>query len=381
MERPAVAGKRVGTATPSPQERFALLRAKLQDLRYHQPLGLESAPLVEQLLADLLRSNEQLGEQRSHAEVAGQELVIAQTQVHPLRKENGRLLRENNRLHLELITQSEEGAARLKAVEGEKSQLEKSCGDLRFVSSQQAQRVRLLEEELGGLRERFDQALQQNGVVLPSGHEVRWHGRKEHMEAHSPVEAAAMPPAAPGPSSASAGPAAVADAAAAAAAVQASEVQITRLQARLDATTTELGGARRELAEALEKVASREGEIERLGRELEGGRDYGTLSLKHIQESNQQAVAQLNHQVRASDTSPRLRHAPARQTRPRAPDAPRTPLQGGISSVLRAMNVPREFALGTLRLSTGRHTTMGEVERAAELILAEARKQRDAADA
>ena len=67
----------------APQERFALLRARLQDLRYHQPLGLESAPLVEQLLADLLRSNEQLGEQRSHAEVAGQELVIAQTQVHP----------------------------------------------------------------------------------------------------------------------------------------------------------------------------------------------------------------------------------------------------------------------------------------------------------
>ena len=43
MERPAVAGKRVGTATPSPQERFALLRAKLQDLRYHQPLGLDPA--------------------------------------------------------------------------------------------------------------------------------------------------------------------------------------------------------------------------------------------------------------------------------------------------------------------------------------------------
>ena len=28
-----------------------------------------------------------------------------------------------------------------------------------------------------------------------------------------------------------------------------------------------------------------------------GGPGYGTLSLKHIQESNQQAVAQLNHQV------------------------------------------------------------------------------------
>ena len=44
----------------APQERFALLRARLQDLRYHQPLGLESAPLVEALLGDLLRSHEQL---------------------------------------------------------------------------------------------------------------------------------------------------------------------------------------------------------------------------------------------------------------------------------------------------------------------------------
>ena len=42
--------------------------------------------------------------------------------------------------------------------------------------------------------ERFDAALQENGVVLPSGHEVRWHGRKEHMEAHSPVDAATGAP-------------------------------------------------------------------------------------------------------------------------------------------------------------------------------------------
>ncbi len=46
-----------------------------------------------------------------------------------------------------------------------------------------------------------------------------------------------------------------------------------------------------------------------------------------------------------------------------------------VSSVLRAMGVPLEYAVGTLRLSTGRHTTMSEVERAAELILAEARRQ------
>ena len=48
---------------------------------------------------------------------------------------------------------------------------------------------------------------------------------------------------------------------------------------------------------------------------------------------------------------------------------------GTVSAVLSAMGVPREYGLGTLRLSTGRHTTNDEVERAAALIVAEARRQ------
>lgn len=46
-----------------------------------------------------------------------------------------------------------------------------------------------------------------------------------------------------------------------------------------------------------------------------------------------------------------------------------------VSAVLKAMDVPLEYALGTLRLSTGRHTTEDEVRRAAELIIAEAKRQ------
>ncbi|KAL1530207.1 hypothetical protein AB1Y20_001122 [Prymnesium parvum] len=48
---------------------------------------------------------------------------------------------------------------------------------------------------------------------------------------------------------------------------------------------------------------------------------------------------------------------------------------GAVSAVLKAMGVPLEVAVGTLRLSTGRHTTMEEVERAADEIIAEARRQ------
>jgi len=49
-----------------------------------------------------------------------------------------------------------------------------------------------------------------------------------------------------------------------------------------------------------------------------------------------------------------------------------------VSAVLRAMGVPTEYAVGTLRLSTGRHTTMREVEEGAQLIIDEARRQRKA---
>jgi len=46
-----------------------------------------------------------------------------------------------------------------------------------------------------------------------------------------------------------------------------------------------------------------------------------------------------------------------------------------ISAVLRAMEVPHDYAVGTLRLSTGRHTSFDEVERAAALIIAQAKLQ------
>jgi hypothetical protein len=45
------------------------------------------------------------------------------------------------------------------------------------------------------------------------------------------------------------------------------------------------------------------------------------------------------------------------------------------SPVLAAMGVPAEWARGTLRLSTGRHTTMDEVEAAAKLLIEAAAAQ------
>lgn len=45
---------------------------------------------------------------------------------------------------------------------------------------------------------------------------------------------------------------------------------------------------------------------------------------------------------------------------------------GGVSSILQAMAVPTEYAVGTLRLSVGRHTTVHDVDLAADAIIAAA---------
>ena len=47
-----------------------------------------------------------------------------------------------------------------------------------------------------------------------------------------------------------------------------------------------------------------------------------------------------------------------------------------MSSVLKAMGVPEEYAFGTIRLSTGRYTTPEEIDRAAEVIIAQVRQLR-----
>ena len=48
---------------------------------------------------------------------------------------------------------------------------------------------------------------------------------------------------------------------------------------------------------------------------------------------------------------------------------------GGVSAILKAMSVPMDYAVGTLRLSVGRHTTLKDVEAAADAIITAAAAQ------
>ena len=92
-------------------KRLSQLKTQLSRLRYDQPLGIESAPLVERLLDDLTKSNERQTELAALAEKRANEIAVAEQHVLPVRKENTRLVRENNELHMQIIADAEAAEA------------------------------------------------------------------------------------------------------------------------------------------------------------------------------------------------------------------------------------------------------------------------------
>ena len=173
------------------------LRAKLESMRYTHPLTSDAAPLVDALVTDLLSARKQLAQLRSESECTADELTATQGQLHPLRRENARLMRENQQLHAEMIRNAESAEAALADARAAAASATKRLADAEFVVAHKKERMDKMESEIQSLRQRCEQGLMQNGVVLPSAHEVR-AARKEHMQV-SPLTPPPPPPPCPNP--------------------------------------------------------------------------------------------------------------------------------------------------------------------------------------
>lgn len=79
---------------------FAQLKMQLSALSYTEPVGVESAPLVQRLLNDLVLTSESFEAMRERAEAAEHTASSSKEDAAPFRKENSRLIRENNEVRV-----------------------------------------------------------------------------------------------------------------------------------------------------------------------------------------------------------------------------------------------------------------------------------------
>ena len=291
------------------EDKYYALKDKLEALNYLQPLGIESAPLVEKLLSDLILTTESYRNLERAANKQGQSLNLLQGQLQPLRGENSRLVRENNQLHQEMIRRAEEFELREQAWEQEANRSKGQAKDAKFLRSTDADRILKQQKEISELRSRISQLLERNMVATSTGHGggkkknamVReWQGRRQEIAMSSSLP----------PSDSSSREASGQSAAEDPGGIPASEAVPTdfavsnrerQLAERLKAQSTESQLLREELnalkTSAVNAKITRDQEISRLSKLLEQGRPLDEEGAKLAHDANLKLIEQLQDQI------------------------------------------------------------------------------------
>lgn len=95
------------------QRRYFQLRTQLSGLNYSCNFGLDALDVVQELFTDLVSTTESYSVLQDKETKLSHDLSIAQTHLLPLRKEIGRLTKENHHFHLDNIRIKEESVEEL----------------------------------------------------------------------------------------------------------------------------------------------------------------------------------------------------------------------------------------------------------------------------
>ncbi|XP_050457150.1 centrosomal protein of 135 kDa isoform X1 [Cataglyphis hispanica] len=127
--------------------RYRTVRKHLDNLGYKQALSIDALPLIETLLSDLIQTTDSL----KHFKAIAQENVEAHSQlqltVDPYKCDNARLVRECNQLHSDLIEAKEAHQKQTKDLKKQIYKLECECNDLQLASSHNIHKIKELETE------------------------------------------------------------------------------------------------------------------------------------------------------------------------------------------------------------------------------------------
>ena len=130
------------------EKKFLLLKKRLDALHYSQPFTIDSAALVDRLLNDLIKTTEGFQKLKGENEKLKITASKFEQMLEPLKRENAKLLKENNDLHYEMIKVKEDCDYRESKWKNQINSLEGEKNDLKFVIQQKEANSKKLDDDV-----------------------------------------------------------------------------------------------------------------------------------------------------------------------------------------------------------------------------------------
>ncbi|XP_068961371.1 centrosomal protein of 135 kDa isoform X1 [Petaurus breviceps papuanus] len=277
----------MSTAT---ERKFINIRKRLDQLGYRQPLSVDCLPLVEKLFSDLVHTTESLRKAKLFAGKAEKESANFDYVLEPYKKENARLTRENNELHLDLLRTKEQSEISIKDLKVKLRKIDSEMADLKFLNNQYVHKFKMLEKESKAKNEKIQQLQEKNlhaVVQTPGGKKRSIPFRRQRMQIDQPVP----------PSGISTYPVPQPNDPYIADLLQVADNRIFELQEEVSHLQGKLVVVENALENSCKQIELRDREIERLSVALDGGRSHDVLSLESRNQSNEKLITHLNIQI------------------------------------------------------------------------------------
>ncbi|KAF8562701.1 hypothetical protein P879_10657 [Paragonimus westermani] len=141
--------------TQTTHEKFTNIRKRLDQLGYKQPLSLDCLPLVERLFCDLVWTTESL--RKAKTDLSSQLKLRSNVEdyIAPYKADNGRLVRENNELHKQLVLLRQESEEKFRSFKSEYRRLENESADLKIFNTQCIEKLRNYESDARRMAEQI----------------------------------------------------------------------------------------------------------------------------------------------------------------------------------------------------------------------------------
>ena len=211
-----------------------------------------------------------------------QELEAWSSKIEVMKRENGKVLKENSLLHMELIKKDEACDEKLRAAAAEARELENVVAELGFWKRQHVEKHATLEREYEACKEKLNDVI--TGTYAFS--KVPGEDIKARMELSDALEQAVA-----------AGPGGTAERGRAEELVAVADERAAALQRRLVESEAEMQRMQSEVDAARRAVAAREGEVRRLNGLLDNATDVDVLALRELSENKDALIASLSAQA------------------------------------------------------------------------------------